>query len=178
MFLPCRLQVDLQKEESDEVLIEAQHGKCAGCHAALPDNASSWGLSSYLWTTSRSSGPRKCEYTNRLYCHGCHRNDLEVIPSHVLHNWDFTEKPVSKVSKEYLTSIKRKAVLGLGSVNPGLFARVPLLAHVQSMRQKVIRTLGLVKSAGAEGEAMAVKVIKESGTLRLLDVHNHCSGSY
>lgn len=163
--MPCRLSVDLPTEQSNEALMEEQQGKCAGCFAALPVITSSWGLSSYLPRSSRSKNARKCLYTNRLYCHTCHGNDLEVIPSCVLHNWDFTGKPVCKASKEYLVSIKTKPLLSLVSTNPGMYARVPLLANVQSMRQKVIRTLSIVRAAGTEGEAMAEKLIQDAGDI-------------
>lgn len=159
----CRLIVDLSPARADEELIYSQNGDCADCHEPLPSRAPSNGLSSYLWFSTKSTGPRRCEYTNLLYCHKCHNNETEVIPSHVLHNWDFSEKPVSAASNLYLKSIKSLPVLCLGTVNPGLFARVPLLANAQSLRQKIVKTLSIVRGARSEGKQMAEKFIADSG---------------
>lgn len=70
---------------------------------------------------------------------------------------------MSVASKDYLKSIKSLPILCLGAVNPGLFARVPLLANVQSLRQKVVKTLSIVRGAGPEGTVMAEKFISDSG---------------
>ena len=37
------------------------------------------------------SEPRTCDYSGNYYCELCHWNDTMLIPSRVLHNWDFDE---------------------------------------------------------------------------------------
>ncbi|GMH33651.1 hypothetical protein BSKO_01485 [Bryopsis sp. KO-2023] len=159
-----RLLVELQPAHTDRELVAMQGGLCPGCSSLLPDFPPPKSFTSYFWRSSASSGPLKCHYTNLLYCNKCHKNETEVIPADVLHNWDFTEKAVCIASKEYLASIKTQPLLCLGVINAGLFARVPLLARVQSLRQKVIRTVDIVKGAGAEGKAMAESLVVEAGT--------------
>lgn len=61
----------------------------------------------YLFLESGFSEPRLCDYSGNYYCELCHWNDTMVIPSRVLHNWDFEpHKVVFTVSSaSYLNMI-------------------------------------------------------------------------
>ncbi len=64
-------------------------------------------------------GPRRCEYSGRLYCQECHRGDAAVLPAAVLHGWDFNLRPVCAMAADYLASIAQQPLLCIGAVNPG-----------------------------------------------------------
>lgn len=160
----CRLQLQLPLRRTDSELFELQRGVCPGCREQLPplQTKKAPSLSSYFWGTSKL--PRRCCYTNLLYCQKCHNNGVAILPSRVLHKWDFSLKPVCALANDYLASIYARPVLCVGAVNPGLFARVPTLARAQSLRQKIVRTLEVIKGSGSPGsEAVEVFMQKSGG---------------
>lgn len=89
--------------------------------------------------------PRLCEYSGQLFCSSCHNNDTAVLPARVLHLWDFTQYPVSQLSKSYLDSIFDKPMLCVSAVNPLLFSRVPALQHVRNVRTRIRAMLPFVR---------------------------------
>ena len=40
--------------------------------------------------------PRLCHYSGLYFCPACHWNNQVTIPAHVICNWDFVERPVSR----------------------------------------------------------------------------------
>ncbi|XP_047341200.1 uncharacterized protein LOC124944895 [Impatiens glandulifera] len=114
--------------------LEAQHYTCAGCHKHFDDGKTrlSEVVHSFGW-----GRPRICEYTSQLFCSSCHTNDFAVLPARVLHNWDFSQYPVSQLAKSYLDSIRDQPMLCVSAVNPFLFSKVPALHQVTGMRKKI-----------------------------------------
>jgi len=45
---------------------------------------------------------RLCNYSHRLFCLDCHRNDRRVIPSAAVEGWDFAPRPVSQMAARFL----------------------------------------------------------------------------
>jgi hypothetical protein len=76
-----------------------------------------------------------------------------VLPAAVAHDWDFSSRKVSAVAKSYLESIHNQPMLCLGAVNPGVYARVPLLANVRSRRYKLAKLTHDLRSF-EEGRAL------------------------
>ena len=72
-----------------------------------------------------------CDYDGYYYCRNCHNNDLAIIPARVIHNWDFTPRPVSKSSNYTLNYVKNKPVLfnvlELNSMLYGFIDELPLV---------------------------------------------------
>eukprot|EP00850_Spirogloea_muscicola_P019300 SM000188S03795 [mRNA] locus=s188:48870:53201:+ [translate_table: standard] len=100
---------------------------------------------------SLSTFPRWCEYTGQLYCRSCHVDDVAILPALVLHHWDFKARPVALISKAYLDSIYVQPMLCVGAVNPYLYSRVPILAHMRTLRRRLARLqAGLLCSVGAK----------------------------
>eukprot|EP00850_Spirogloea_muscicola_P015268 SM000115S23947 [mRNA] locus=s115:395259:398597:- [translate_table: standard] len=100
---------------------------------------------------SLSTFPRWCEYTGQLYCRSCHVDDVAILPALVLHHWDFQARPVALISKAYLDSIYVQPMLCVGAVNPYLYSRVPILAHMRTIRRRLARLqAGLLCSVGAK----------------------------
>ena len=79
---------------------------------------------SLLSTTSASGeGARHCHYTGALYCPHCHALQTAVLPSSVLHHWNFVPKPVCCVAFDYLQAIHHQPLLCVTAINPGLYAK-------------------------------------------------------
>lgn len=75
--------------------------------------------------------PRLCDYDGRYYCPTCHWNSTAVIPSRVVHNWDFDERRVCRASKQLLRLMEKRPVLNLQQLNPRLFGFVEELSVVK-----------------------------------------------
>lgn len=72
-----------------------------------------------------------CDYDGCYYCRNCHNNDLAIIPARVIHNWDFSLRPVSKSSNYTLNYVKNKPVLfnvlELNSMLYGFIDELPIV---------------------------------------------------
>ncbi|XP_028769909.1 uncharacterized protein LOC114727369 isoform X2 [Neltuma alba] len=131
------LIVEIPPNKSMKQMLEAQHNTCAGCHKHFDDGKT---LIRGFVETFGWGKPRICEYSGQLFCSSCHTNDTAVLPARVLHQWDFTQYPVSQLAKSYLDSIHDQPMLCVTAVNPFLLSKVPALLHVMNVRKK-IRTL-------------------------------------
>ncbi|KAJ4840204.1 hypothetical protein Tsubulata_002955 [Turnera subulata] len=128
------LVVEIRPYKSTKQMLEAQNNTCAGCHKHFNDGMT---LMRDFVQTLGWGKPRLCEYTGQLFCSSCHTNDTAVLPARVLHQWDFTQYPVSQLAKSYLDSIYEQPMLCVSAVNPLLFSKVPALQHVMSVRKRI-----------------------------------------
>lgn len=101
------LIVEIRHYKSLKQMLEAQHYTCAGCHKHFDDGKT---LIRDFAQTFGWGKPRLCEYTGQLFCSSCHTNEIAIIPARVLHNWDFTQYPVSQLAKSYLDSIHDQVI--------------------------------------------------------------------
>lgn len=98
-----------------EVGLSKQGFKCAECEEVI------------AFSTSRI-----CDYDGQYYCFSCHWNDTERTPARILHNWDFSPKPVSRRSLQLITFICRQPVLfDVLDFNPMLYGLVEDLPLVK-----------------------------------------------
>ncbi|BDA48701.1 probable differentially expressed in FDCP 8 homolog at C-terminar half [Coccomyxa sp. Obi] len=160
-----RLLTEEPPKLAEADLIRMQRGQCAACRAPLPPPAKPSG---FLGSRSAATGPRRCEYNARLYCHECHKGDLAELPALVLHHWDFQPRPVSTLAADYLASIADRPLLCIGAVNPGLYARVPMLARAQDLRTRACKALAATRASGPEGAAKAKRLLAGAGPRRYL----------
>uniref|UniRef100_A0A7N0T5S7 PX domain-containing protein n=1 Tax=Kalanchoe fedtschenkoi TaxID=63787 RepID=A0A7N0T5S7_KALFE len=128
------LIVEVKRVKSLKQQLEAQHGRCAGCHQYFDEGKT---MMLEIIHTLGWGKPRLCEYTGQLFCHSCHTNETSVLPARVLHQWDFTPYPVSQMAKSYLESIHDKPMLCVSAVNPLLLSKVPALLQVMNIRKKI-----------------------------------------
>jgi len=84
------------------------------------------------------STPRLCDYTGLYFCGSCHWGATSPTPARIVHNWDFTEVPVSQATKQYLFLMIRKPVINVRLENPKLFAVIQELAHVDHLRHNIM----------------------------------------
>ncbi|KAM1209729.1 hypothetical protein EV1_015291 [Malus domestica] len=136
------LIVEIRQSKSLKQMLEAQHYTCAGCHKHFDDGRT---LIQDFAQTLGWGKPRLCEYTGQLFCSSCHANEIAIIPARVLHNWDFTQYPVSQYAKSYLDSIHDQPMLCVSAVNPFLFSKVPALLNVMGVRKKIGTILPYVR---------------------------------
>ncbi|XP_074519708.1 pleckstrin homology domain-containing family M member 1 [Halichoeres trimaculatus] len=106
--------------------LDAQGFRCAGC--------------------PRQIGPslgraRLCEFSGLYYCDSCHHGDTSIIPSRVVHNWDLTQREVSKKALRLLAQVVYEPLLNLEQLNPELVLHAESMAQAQSLRQR-LRLLG------------------------------------
>ncbi|XP_045464923.1 differentially expressed in FDCP 8 homolog [Harmonia axyridis] len=97
-----------EMEICPEVGLSAQRYKCAECKAHLELNKG-------------YNDPKRCDYNGLYYCSGCHWNSLAIIPARVVHNWDFTPKPVCQATLQQLKVASNRPIINLESLNPKLF---------------------------------------------------------
>ncbi|CAM0881318.1 unnamed protein product [Alopecurus aequalis] len=136
------LVVEDRPRKSTRQLLEFQHYNCAGCHRHL--DAGRTLLQEFVQTIGWNK-PRFCAYTGQLFCASCHTNDTAVLPARVLQHWDFSLYQVSQLAKAYLDSIYEQPLLCVSAVNPFLFAKVPALLNIMSIRKKIAAMLPCVQ---------------------------------
>ncbi len=75
---------------------------------------------------------RICDYNGFYYCPNCHWGESAIIPARLIHNWDFSPRPVSRSSLQIINYIKRKPVLfNITELNSMLYGLVDELAQIK-----------------------------------------------
>ena len=100
-----------------EVGLSKQEFRCGECRALI-----------------MTSNCRLCDYSGLYFCFNCHfgPSDSVAIPARVIHNWDFTPKPVSRRSLQTINYIKGKPVLfDIMELNSMLYGLVEELAQIK-----------------------------------------------
>ncbi|GLV37637.1 Pleckstrin homology and RUN domain containing M1 [Carabus blaptoides fortunei] len=78
--------------------------------------------------------PRICGYTGHCYCDSCISPEPVVIPSRIVHNWDFKQYHVSKKAATFLSDVKNHPLLNMKTINPYIYSGVEELARLQNVR--------------------------------------------
>ncbi|XP_054161998.1 differentially expressed in FDCP 8 homolog [Oppia nitens] len=106
-----------------EIGLSNQDFRCAECKATItPTNS------------------RICDYNGLYYCNCCHFGQLDatLIPARIIHNWDFTPKPVSRSSLQFINYIKLKPVLfNITELNSMLYGLVDELTQIKRVRSEL-----------------------------------------
>ncbi|XP_008312205.1 pleckstrin homology domain-containing family M member 1 isoform X2 [Cynoglossus semilaevis] len=106
--------------------LDTQNFKCAGCPQQIGPSL---------------GRARLCEFSGQHYCESCHHGDATIIPSRMVHNWDLTQREVSRKALQLLAKIEQEPLLDLGQLNPGLLNHAESMALVHNLRQR-LRLLG------------------------------------
>lgn len=106
--------------------LDAQGFKCTGCPQQIGP--------------SRGRA-RLCEFSGQYYCDSCHKGDATIIPSRMVHNWDLTQREVSKKALRLLAQIEQEPLLNLEVLNPELVNHAESMAQAHSLRER-LRLLG------------------------------------
>lgn len=106
--------------------LDTQGFKCAGCPQQI----------------GPSRGRAKlCEFSSQYYCESCHQGDTTIIPSRMVHNWDLTQREVSKKALKLLAKVEQEPLLNLEQLNPELVKHSESMAQAHNLRQR-LRLLG------------------------------------
>ncbi|XP_008289720.1 pleckstrin homology domain-containing family M member 1 [Stegastes partitus] len=106
--------------------LDTQNFKCAGCPQQIGPSL------------GRS---RLCEFSGQYYCESCHGGETSVIPSRMVHNWDLTQREVSKKAIQLLDQVQQEPLLNLEQLNPELVKHSECMAQIHSLRER-LRLLG------------------------------------
>lgn len=103
---------------------------------------------------------RYCEYLGRYHCTNCHRNQIAVIPAHVLHDWDFANRPVSVFAYRLLEQIACVPVFRVAQFNCALYSRIRALQQARQSRGQLRFVRDFV---------VACRFAVDDGTKRIFD---------
>ncbi|CAB1444636.1 unnamed protein product [Pleuronectes platessa] len=106
--------------------LDSQSFKCAGCPQQIGPS---------------QCRARLCEFSGQYYCDSCHHGDTTIIPSRMVHNWDLTQREVSKKALRLLSQVKHEPLLNLEQLNPELVKHSGSMAQTHNLRQR-LRLLG------------------------------------
>lgn len=80
---------------------------------------------------------RYCEYLGKYLCSGCHRNQISPIPSRILHNWDFSNRPVCGFSYQLINQIWTFPLFRVCDLNPALYRKIRIFRVAYDKRLKL-----------------------------------------
>eukprot|EP00051_Salpingoeca_urceolata_P020998 m.322567 g.322567 ORF g.322567 m.322567 type:complete len:673 (-) comp19716_c0_seq5:79-2097(-) len=125
-WAPPRRQIifDIRPHKlSKKAALAAQNHRCAGC-----------GLKVQLGFVKRF---RFCEYLGKYFCPSCHGNTTAVIPSHVLHRWDFARYRVCNFARDVLVSIADDPLFDVMDINHLLYGKSHTLCNARDARTRL-----------------------------------------
>ncbi|CAJ1080121.1 pleckstrin homology domain-containing family M member 1 [Xyrichtys novacula] len=150
--------------------LDTQGFRCAGC--------------------PRQVGPslgraRLCEFSGQYYCDSCHHGDISIIPSRVVHNWDLTQREVSKKALRLLAQVEHEPLLNLEQLNPDLVHHAESMEQVHNLRQR-LRLLGdyLVACRSSACKKMQARMMQRTYMLEsshlysVMDLRQIAEGQY
>ncbi|KAG5668046.1 hypothetical protein PVAND_016003 [Polypedilum vanderplanki] len=82
--------------------------------------------------------PRKCHYSGLYFCKTCHWNNYSIVPANIVHNWDFEQRPVSRIALQEINLFYERPVIKLEQINPKLFVFIAKLGTVKTKRLQLI----------------------------------------
>ncbi|XP_037610873.1 pleckstrin homology domain-containing family M member 1 [Sebastes umbrosus] len=106
--------------------LDAQSFKCAGCAQQIGPSL---------------GRARLCEFSGQYYCDSCHHGNTTVIPSRMVHNWDLTQREVSKKAMHLLAQVEQEPLLNLEHLNPELVKHSESMSQAHNLRKR-LRLLG------------------------------------
>jgi len=78
-----------------------------------------------------------CTFTKKYYCEDCHEDDLLIIPSRLLYNWDGKQYPVAKSSFRFLQAARVFPIMKIREFNAKLLEFVPSIEKIMKSRKKL-----------------------------------------
>ncbi|CAG5903890.1 unnamed protein product [Menidia menidia] len=128
---------------------------------------------------------RLCEFSGLYYCESCHKGDTSIIPARMVHNWDLTQREVSKRAVRLLAKVEQEPLLNLEALNPELVKHAEPLARAHGLRQR-LRLLGdylLTCRSGAVRKLQArmgqrLYLLESSHLYSILDLRQIAEGQY
>jgi len=107
---------------------------------------------------------RLCDYTGHYFCYNCHWGATHPSPARIVHNWDFTPRPVCQAALQYLSMLARKPLVNLGQTNPSLSVVIEEVSQVGRLR-RIITSM--------KKYLMVCRIAQEERLLRRLEERQH-----
>ncbi|PAV65466.1 hypothetical protein WR25_26926 [Diploscapter pachys] len=142
---------ELLKNENPRILVLEQDYHCAECGIKIEKA---------MWKRMRL-----CEYYGKMYCQICHRGSKSTIPSKILHQWNFSEYPVSDRAFRFLTEAKDQPVIHIGTLAPQLISKIRVLKHAILLRKKIAILWEFIDSC-----PLAEETVTKNGNLQTMFV--------
>ncbi|XP_041830106.1 pleckstrin homology domain-containing family M member 1 [Melanotaenia boesemani] len=128
---------------------------------------------------------RLCGFSGLYYCESCHNGDTTIIPSRMVHNWDLTQREVSKRALRLLVKVEQEPLLNLEQLNPELVKHTESMAQAHNLRQR-LHLLGnylLTCRSGACKKLQArmgqrTYVLESSHLYSVMDLRQIAEGEY
>ncbi|XP_063814950.1 pleckstrin homology domain-containing family M member 1 isoform X2 [Pseudophryne corroboree] len=106
--------------------LDMQNVKCAGCHQQLG---------------FQFCKAKVCSYSGLYYCGLCHQDEISIIPSRIVHNWDLTERVVSRQALNFLQMVQNEPIFNMKRLNESLYQHTQTMYEISHKREK-LRLLG------------------------------------
>ncbi|XP_068119881.1 pleckstrin homology domain-containing family M member 1 [Hyperolius riggenbachi] len=137
--------------------LDLQNFKCAGCHKRI---GFQFGKAKY------------CSFSALYYCDLCHQDERSAIPSRIVHNWDATERPVSRQALNFLKTVQNEPLFHLKYLNEGLYEHTEMMAAMCCNREK-LRLLAEYLMACRSGALQELTACLEQRTYLLECAHTY-----
>jgi len=108
-------------------IMKAQNGMCATCGDKLQHNFLRRPLFHY------------CRYTGKFHCLKCHKKDMQVIPSRVIHKADTRKTKVSRAAYFYLKQMYSMHCISLSSFTRETLESRPVLKEFVMVVKKLVK---------------------------------------
>ncbi|XP_075690690.1 pleckstrin homology domain-containing family M member 1 [Rhinoderma darwinii] len=106
--------------------LDTQKFKCAGCHKQIGFHFGKAKL---------------CSFSGLYYCDLCHQDEVSIIPSRIVHNWDLLERAVSRPALNFLNMVRAEPIFNLRCLNERLYRHTQTMCEISHSREK-LRLLG------------------------------------
>ncbi|XP_063315499.1 pleckstrin homology domain-containing family M member 1 [Pelobates fuscus] len=102
--------------------LDAQDFKCAGCQRKIG---------------FQFGKAKLCEFSSLYYCASCHHDQLTIIPSRIVHNWDHTERPVSVQAMNFLSMVENEPLFNVQYLNEQLYSHTGVMHELKYDRERL-----------------------------------------
>ncbi|PAV59363.1 hypothetical protein WR25_21406 [Diploscapter pachys] len=102
--------------------LDAQEFRCPMCRKTIGINLAKYDI---------------CGMDSQYYCMECMQGGEGPIPSRVLLNWDWGCRKLSHRGRTFIDANQEKAVIDIQKVNPQLYKRIPVMANILRLREKL-----------------------------------------
>nr|XP_020472223.1 pleckstrin homology domain-containing family M member 1 [Monopterus albus] len=150
--------------------LDTQSFRCAGCPQQIGPSL---------------GRARLCEFSGKYYCDSCHQGDTTIIPSRMVHNWDLTQREVSKKALRLLAQVEQEPLLNVEQLNPELVKHAESMAQAHNLRQR-LRLLGdyLLTCRSGAGKKLQARMeqrpylLESSHMYSVMDLRQIAEGQY
>ncbi|KAM4622360.1 pleckstrin homology domain-containing family M member 1 [Discoglossus pictus] len=102
--------------------LDSQSFKCAGCCKQIG---------------FQFGKAKLCAYSGLYYCELCHQDETSVIPSRMVHNWDITERAISRPALNFLTMVRNEPLINVQSLNERLYEHAHSMYEISRSRERL-----------------------------------------